>query len=814
MRKLAGLLGLITCAAGIVAPLAVAEGSSPQFTFGSDEPGTTFECSLDGAPATSCASPQNYNNLSAGPHTLVVMTSFTVPTGPPTNTALPVISGTAQEGSTLSTTNGSWTGNPTFSYQWQDCSSGSCSNIAGATASTYKLQASEVGDSVTVVVTGMNSGGSAKATANAVGPVTASPPPTASFAYSPSSPATGMPVIFDGSASTCAAPPCTYAWNDKPPGGGVYPLGSGQTMNFTFQHVGTKFVHLAVTDAQGRTADVEHDVTVGAAPPPPPTPPSNTAKPTISGTAQQGSQLTASQGTWSGTTPMSYAYQWQRCSASCSNISGATASTYTPVAGDAGDTLDVKVTASNSVGNASATSAKTATIAGNSVAPSNTAKPTISGTAQQGSQLTASQGTWSGTTPMSYAYQWQRCSASCSNISGATASTYTPVAGDIGDTLDVKVTASNSAGSGSATSSQTASVAAPSGGGGSSSCDLNATPSNFTAQVAAATAGQTICLGSGNYGTWSGGTTKALTITAQSGASPTFCWDLYNTSNLTIDGGHTNYDPSTPGINADCHNNIENSSRNITVEHVAFADCHNPNGACFDDEAGGPSTIMYNIFHDFPACTSGSCTGLTEGVFHMYQSDTNPADTLIEWNLFTNIAADAIDVGDDGTILGNDFLNVYSPPSDPRHTDVIQWSSTSDHDVIVKGNFIANGCVQGLGAYDGTSNNTITDNVIIGCSPHSLVQAADTGSLVAHNTVVGGGGVECGSKTGSPPSTTKIQDNILQQGINWGGVQCTPSVDNNNMSWPSYGQIHSSSDFIGTPQFVGGSNPTTYAGYD
>ena len=72
--------------------------------------------------------------------------------------------------------------------------------------------------------------------------------------------------------------------------------------------------------------------------------------------------------------------------------------------------------------------------------------------------------------------------------------------------------------------------------------------------------------------------------------------------------------------------------------------------------------------------------------------------------------------------------------------------------------------------------NTIEDNVIVGCSVHSLVTAADTpGSLVAHNTVIGAGGVECGSKTGSPPSTTQIRDNILQDGINWGGVRCTPS---------------------------------------
>jgi concanavalin A-like lectin/glucanase superfamily protein len=44
-----------------------------------------------------------------------------------------------------------------------------------------------------------------------------------------------------------------------------------------------------------------------------PTAPSNTSLPKISGTAQQGQSLTAAPGSWSGTTPISYAYQWARC---------------------------------------------------------------------------------------------------------------------------------------------------------------------------------------------------------------------------------------------------------------------------------------------------------------------------------------------------------------------------------------------------------------------------------------------------------------------------------------------------------------------
>jgi hypothetical protein len=98
------------------------------------------------------------------------------PPSAPTNTALPVISGTATEGQTLTATAGTWTGSPTsLAYQWQDCngSGASCSNIAGATNSTHKLAASDIEHTIRVVVTATNSGGSTAATSAATGSVAA-----------------------------------------------------------------------------------------------------------------------------------------------------------------------------------------------------------------------------------------------------------------------------------------------------------------------------------------------------------------------------------------------------------------------------------------------------------------------------------------------------------------------------------------------------------------------------------------------------------------------------------------------------------------
>src|SRR5207244_5074393 len=57
----------------------------------------------------------------------------------PVNTGLPVVSGSAVQGQTLSASTGSWSNSPTgYAYQWRDCdgSGGSCVDIAGATSSS------------------------------------------------------------------------------------------------------------------------------------------------------------------------------------------------------------------------------------------------------------------------------------------------------------------------------------------------------------------------------------------------------------------------------------------------------------------------------------------------------------------------------------------------------------------------------------------------------------------------------------------------------------------------------------------------------
>lgn len=71
----------------------------------------------------------------------------------------------------------------------------------------------------------------------------------------------------------------------------------------------------------------------------------------VTNTPTVGETLSTSNGTW--TNALSFTYQWNDCNASgasCVPISGATAATYTIQDSDAGDTLDVTVTAYNYVG--------------------------------------------------------------------------------------------------------------------------------------------------------------------------------------------------------------------------------------------------------------------------------------------------------------------------------------------------------------------------------------------------------------------------------------------------------------------------------
>ena len=149
----------------------------------------------------------------------------------PVNTALPTVSGTPRRGSTLAASPGTWkwSETPAYAYQWERCPPiGSCSAIPGATASTYGVVLADVDQTLRVVVTATNSGGSGSSASERTGvisdldtnapdtTITSGPPPSttdrsASFTFSANEAGSTFQCSLDGAAFSPCTSPASYS---------------------------------------------------------------------------------------------------------------------------------------------------------------------------------------------------------------------------------------------------------------------------------------------------------------------------------------------------------------------------------------------------------------------------------------------------------------------------------------------------------------------------------------------------------------------------------------------------------------------------
>ena len=395
----------------------------------------------------------------------------------PTIGKAPAISGTSQEGQTLTASTGTWSASGAISYvyQWQSCETGGaeCSSITGATASSYTIAASEVEQDQ-----GARDGNRGRQELRGVSSPTepvglstlvdVSLPTIAGAAHA------GATLTTEPGIWTASPGPISYGyqWERCDASGhecaviagaasSAYVPGSGDVGH-------TLRVLVTATSLWGE-ADVLSEATsvIGPAP----TAPEAVEEPWVSGTAIEGEVLTVERGTWEGTEPITYSYQWQRCNAEyedCADISGATAGTYTLTSADLGSTVRAVVTAKNTVDEVSANAWLYGVVEEPAAPlpeepPVSVVAPSIAGSAYDGQELSQNtEGSWVSREPTSFSDQWERCNeagASCTDLSGATGTTYALGEADVGSTLRLAVTATNPYGSTTVASEATAIVA-------------------------------------------------------------------------------------------------------------------------------------------------------------------------------------------------------------------------------------------------------------------------------------------------------------------------------------------------------------------
>ena len=372
----------------------------------------------------------------------------------------PTISGTAQVGETLTVDTlgiGDDDGltNVFFSYQWIRNDGSTDTDIQGATGSSYALVDVDEGKTIKVDVSFADDAGNNETLSSGATDVVAAPEP-------PAKP-TGLSAIVSHDT-------VTLTW-DNPQDDAItgyvilrrdreiHPQGTFVTITDDTGSADTTYTddtvepdkeyvyRIKAINEHGEVSE-ESDWVRGFTPAAPPTDSPATGEPTITGTAQVGQTLTVDTSGIAdedGLDNAVFAYQWLSDDA---EIGGATGSSYTLVDDDEGQTIKVRVTVTDDLGNET-TLTSAATEAVEAAPPTDspaTGEPTITGTAQVGQTLTVDTSGIAdedGLDNAVFAYQWLSDDA---EIGGATGSSYTLVDDDEGQTIKVRVTVTDDLG--------------------------------------------------------------------------------------------------------------------------------------------------------------------------------------------------------------------------------------------------------------------------------------------------------------------------------------------------------------------------------
>lgn len=338
--------------------------------------------------------------------------------------------------------------------------------------------------------------------------------------------------------------------------------------------------------------------------------------------------------------------------------------------------------------------------------------------------------------------------------------------------------------------------------GSAQPCDLTI-QGGLVAAITNASGGTVICLEPGTYaGSRLDGVTKSADVVVRPapGATASITGLIINSSShlhFTGLGGHL----SIEGIDVDQVDG-DPASRWMTFDHIEFTDAISLRARGTDLHWLIDSSTFNNI-----------AAALWEGRISVrgFQAQGDQG-IIISNNYFSGGGAthssDGIQLidGANGVVIrGNEFTNIIQG-NYREHADPIQLLGVTN--IVIDHNYFHdNG--DGTGGVEdfngGGSGMVITHNVFdtTGIFPWAIAGASAQGWLIQHNTFRGGSSVRIDGNA----SGNIVRDNVWVDGelsVAGGGV-----TDDHNLNSGRAG----AGSITGTPIFVGGAHPTSYAGF-
>jgi hypothetical protein len=358
-------------------------------------------------------------------------------------------------------------------------------------------------------------------------------------------------------------------------------------------------------------------------------------------------------------------------------------------------------------------------------------------------------------------------------------------------------------------------------GGGPVTCNRTASTATFTAQLAAATAGQTLCLTAGAYTDFPkkdsespGVTIRPAEGVARENVRITIAWNHPATSADWVTFDDVAITASTMSAPA----------TNITFRDVEFV------AAINIDTSGGiycgtcPAMDEANILIEGSDFTESDCPAATCHLNHgrlvIFGPDVNDAAITVRDNhFFGGVCGDGIQIGGQGgngvLIQGNLFDNMLQSSCDalvavePPHIDPLQGVGSTGW--IFEDNYIRNSST-GVVNYDGSSSNTIVRNNVIEANGDAVCLGNMTDGTVEHNTIISGNIILCENHGHDPSTNVTWRDNIMAH--NFDRIEGGSTFAVNDYNLCITGTCDGAHTINGQPPvWVDGATPTNFAGF-